>query len=116
VERALGLLEDGTVPKQSVGPLLVAMLREPHSQEQAWAHVQRRWDALRKDLGDAWAANLAEGLGQLPPRFKPEAERFLEAHARDLVQSKARGLDLLREREAVFQRVVPGLAAWARGA
>ncbi|MCA1813819.1 MAG: M1 family metallopeptidase [Halobacteriales archaeon] len=116
VERALGLTRDGTVPKQSIGPLLVGMLREPHAQAQAWRDVQQRWPHLRKELGDSWAAQLAESTGFLPPAHRAEVEAFLAAHARDLVQSSARARDLLTERAAVFERVVPPLAAWARSA
>lgn len=116
VGRALDLLEDGTVPKQSIGPLLVAMLREPHAQRAAWARLQPRWKALREQLGDSWAANLVEATGALPPAMRRAAEGFLEAHGGDFVQSRARALDLLAEREAAFARVVPDLAAWARKA
>jgi puromycin-sensitive aminopeptidase len=110
VERALGLLEDGTVPKQSVGPLLAAMLREPHAQAPAWQRVTQRWDALRKELGDPWAANIAEAAGQLPPRMRKEVVEFLAGHAGDFPQSRGRAEDMLEEREAVFARVVPALA------
>ncbi|HEV8358895.1 MAG TPA: ERAP1-like C-terminal domain-containing protein, partial [Candidatus Thermoplasmatota archaeon] len=116
VARTLALLQDGTVPKQSVGPLLTVLLREPHAQHAAFEHVVERWEPLRKELGDPWAANLAEAMGWLPPSLKAHAEAFLQAQAGDFVQSRGRGLDLLAERAAVFEGFVPALAAWARSA
>lgn len=116
VGRTLGLLLDGTVPKQSVGPLLVGILREPHSQLAAWTHTQTHWESLRKELGDSWAANLAEASGSLPPARRHEVEAFLDARAKDLVQSSKRARASLDERTALFASVVPALAAWAKGA
>ncbi|HVE52419.1 MAG TPA: M1 family aminopeptidase [Ramlibacter sp.] len=116
VARTLGLLKDGTVPKQSVGPLLTHLLKEPHAQAQAWEHTTKHWDDLRSKLGDSWAANLVEASGSLPPARRREVETFLDAKAKDLVQSGNRARDLLAEREALFAKVVPALAAWAKAA
>jgi hypothetical protein len=116
VTRTLRLLDDGTVPKQSVGPLLIGLLREPHSQAKAWAHAQQRWKDLRQQLGDSWSANIVEASGTLPPAKRAEVEAFLAEHARDLVQSSGRARDILAERSAMFERVVPSLAAWAKTA
>jgi puromycin-sensitive aminopeptidase len=115
VGRVLGLLLDGTVPKQSIGPLLGAMLREPHSQQAAWAHTQAHWETLRRELGDSWAANLAEAAGGLPPALQAEVEAFLGARAADLVQSGRRARSSLAERVELFRHVVPAVAEWARG-
>jgi len=116
VGQALGLLLDGTVPKQSIGPILAGMLREPHAQLQAWAHVQQHWEMLRKELGDSWASNLAEATGSLPPARSTEVDAFLDARAPDLVQSAKRARASLEERTAIFASVVPALAAWAKSA
>lgn len=43
-------------------------------------------------------------------RVEREVGAFLAEYAADLVQRGARGRELLAEREAVLERVVPGLA------
>jgi puromycin-sensitive aminopeptidase len=116
VQRALALLEDGTIPKQSVGPVLTVLLREPHGQAKAWPFVRAHWVQLRKDLGDSWAANIAESIGFLPPPLRAEGEAHLDAHAKDFAQTTARAKDILAERAAVFQRVAPTLAEAVRKA
>jgi hypothetical protein len=113
VQRTLDLLDDATVPKQSVGPVLAGLLREPHAQALAWAYLRKNWTKLRRELGDSWAANLAEAAGFMPPAMRDEVESFLADNAQDLVQSSKRAKASLAERQALFATVVPTLAAWA---
>jgi puromycin-sensitive aminopeptidase len=113
VGRTLAMLADGMVPKQSVGPLLAGLLREPHSQTLAWSHLEQHWDTLRRELGDSWASNLAEAAGAMPPARAADVAAFLDARAKDLVQSTRRAKAALDERTELFRLVVPQMAEWA---
>ncbi|MGQ0537265.1 MAG: M1 family metallopeptidase [Methanobacteriota archaeon] len=115
VSRTLGLLSDGTVPKQSVGPILCAMLGEPHSGAAAWAHVREGWDRIRAAVGDSWAARIVEAAGDLPPELGREAVSFFDAKLPPDVgrQAFARARENVSRRAEFLPRATPDIVAWA---
>jgi len=113
VERVLGLCKEGTIAPQAVGPLVRAMLTEPHAQRQAWAWVKGNWGFVQERLGDAWVANLVEASGELPADLGDDMRAFWTASLKGrAAQAFGRGEEKLRERAELVARFAPKLDAW----
>jgi puromycin-sensitive aminopeptidase len=113
VREVLGTLASGAVAPQAVGPILRAMLTEPHSQAAAWAHLQANWPTLREKLGEAWVAILVEATGELPPAWAPQVKAFWDATLQGAAgQAYARAKERLAETAEACPRIVAGIEAW----
>ncbi len=113
VEATLELCFDGTVPKQSVGPMLTRMLHEPHAQELAWQAIEDRWDWIRENLGDAWTTRIVEATGQLPPETGEQATAFLEANLDGIAQEAfSRAREQLVQNAELRERILDDVAGW----
>jgi puromycin-sensitive aminopeptidase len=86
VEATLERLEDGTVPKQDVGPLLATMLASPHAQDAAWDHVTDNVDTLATRIGPAWITRLVEASSRLDPARRDEVVAFWNGNLDGLAQ------------------------------
>jgi puromycin-sensitive aminopeptidase len=113
VRQVLDTLASGAVAPQAVGPILRAMLTEPHSQGQAWAALQQRWPALRESLGEAWVAILVEATGELPPAWAPQVKAFWDANLSGAAgQAYGRAQERLAETAEAYPRIATGVEAW----
>jgi hypothetical protein len=114
VAQVLATLHSGTLSPQAVGPILRAMLTEPHSQRAAWAHLQANWPALREKLGEAWVAILVEACGELPPSLAPDVQAFFDANLAGAAgQAYGRAKERLVEMAEALPRFAAGIEAWA---
>jgi puromycin-sensitive aminopeptidase len=113
VAQVLDTLSSGTVAPQAVGPILRAMLTEPHSQAAAWAHLQANWARLRESLGEAWVAILVEACGELPPAWAPQVRAFLDANLAGAAgQAYGRAQERLAETAEAYPRIAAGIEEW----
>jgi puromycin-sensitive aminopeptidase len=110
--RTLSLLEDGTVPKQGIGPILRIMLGEAHTQDAAWRYVKGNWATLKEKLGDPWSMILIDQLGSMPPRYKDEVVAFLDSLEGYAGESQKRARETLRIGEHIHKHVLPGIEEW----
>ncbi|MES2154471.1 MAG: M1 family metallopeptidase [bacterium] len=115
VEAVLATLKGGDVAPQAVGPILRAMLVEPHSQRQAWAYVQRNWTQIKTKLGEAWVANIVEASGELPADLAPKVLAFYRKRLGKMAgQAFKRAQERLEQNAEFMQRVAPGVEKWAK--
>lgn len=115
VTEVLATLAKGTVAPQAVGPILRAMLTEPHSQRQAWAYLKANWKDLKAKLGDAWVAILVEGAGELPADLEGEVNAFFTKNLGKVAsQAFGRCKERLKQNAEFMQRVGPGMEKWAK--
>ncbi|HUR62676.1 MAG TPA: M1 family metallopeptidase [Candidatus Thermoplasmatota archaeon] len=113
VASVLATLRSGALSPQAVGPILRAMLTEPHSQRAAWSHLQAEWASLREKLGEAWVAILVEACGELPPSLAGDVTAFFDANLSGAAaQAYARARERLAEMAEALPRVTAGLEAW----
>jgi puromycin-sensitive aminopeptidase len=116
VQRVLALLASGTVAPQAVGPILRALLVEPHAQEAAWTYLQEHWAEVPGRLGESWVAILVEATGELPPRLADEVRAFHAERLGEMAsQARMRAQERLKERAALLARITPAVKAWALG-
>ncbi len=118
VARVLELVRAQEVPQASMAPLLRIMLRLPHAGPAAWRFLKEEWDLVEETQGGPWIAILVEHAGNLPPTLREDVEKFLaEALGGDEAQERfARARENLQIREALHERLLEDLAAWARTA
>jgi len=116
VERVLRLIDEGIVPQENIGPLLITLLQRRHGQGAAWDFLQERW-SLVTNLGGFWLGGLVEACGQLPAQKRAELVAFLDAHLDGQAQqSYARALETLDQLTEFKARARPELLAWFRAA
>jgi puromycin-sensitive aminopeptidase len=116
VLRVLARLKTQDVAAQAKGPILRAMLAEPHSQRQAWAHLTKNWARLKKELGESWVAILVEASGEMPPDAAARVRAFWDKHlGGQAQQAYGRAKERLRQNAEFMERVLPGIETWARG-
>ncbi len=111
VEKTLRLLDDGTVPKQDIGPLLAKMLNHPHSQDAAFEHVKANLDTLKRRIGPAWVTRIVEASSQLAPARREEVIGFWRKSLDGLAQEALNRADeRMLHRGHVVEQVIPELA------
>ncbi len=115
VDQVLATIASGVVAPQAVGPILRAMLMEPHSQRQSWMYVKKHWTEIKTKLGEAWVANIVEASGELPGDLAIEVVKFYDARLGEMAgQAYGRAKERLAENAEFMQRVVPGIERWAK--
>ncbi|MHB8634563.1 MAG: ERAP1-like C-terminal domain-containing protein, partial [Thermoplasmatota archaeon] len=114
VEGVLEALLSGEVAAQAVGPILRALLVEPHSQKLAWRFLVRHWKKVSAQLGEAWIANLVEASGELPGNLARDVEAFWARQRKGRAeQAWGRARERLAEKAEFLARVTPDVARWA---
>lgn len=112
VERTLSLLDDTTLPQEAIGPMLRQMLRQRHTQLQAWAYLKAHWDQI-KVFGISWVSSLVEATGQLPPAQRDDLVAFMDVHAKGVAdKSYARALETMDQLAEFMLRVREDLLDW----
>ena len=112
VERTLALIEDGTVPQESIGGVLGQLLGARHSQGPTWAHLKHRWSTLSNRVGDMGVSRVVESLGALKPSQRQELEDFFVTHPpRGAERALLRALEKIDQMGELADRVTPELIA-----
>ncbi len=110
--RTLGLLDEGTIPQEAVGPVVGQLFGLRHSRLAAWAYVQKAWDTLRVRVGDMGLSRVVEAVGGLPYAERAGIVSFFAAHPpTGGERALARALERMDEREELRARITPGLIA-----
>ncbi|PSG97242.1 hypothetical protein BRD56_06160 [Thermoplasmatales archaeon SW_10_69_26] len=116
LEALLGMVADGEIPQQSIGPLLETMLTQPHAQGAALDHVEAHAQDLLETTGPAWIARIVEAIGHVGGDRRQQARAFLEGEIGEIApESTERALERLDQSEELAEAgVAEELAAWAR--
>jgi puromycin-sensitive aminopeptidase len=110
VQRTLTLIEDGTIPQESIGPVLGQLLSQRHAQEHAWQHLKAGWLNLRERIGDMGLSRVVEAVGHLRPVHREDIVAFFQKNPpRGADRALARALEAMDQREELRQRVTPEL-------
>lgn len=110
VQKTLSLIEDGTIPQESIGPVLGQLLAQRHAQEHAWQHLKAGWLNLRERIGDMGLSRVVEAVGHLRPVHREDIVAFFQMNPpRGADRALARALEAMDQREELRQRVTPGL-------
>ena len=113
VERTLKLLDDGTIPQESVGTVLAQLLMVRHGQEQAWGYLKQGWSSLRERVGDMGLSRLVEAVGHLRAQHREDIVSFFRQNPPEGAErALSRALAALDQREELRRRVTPGLLAF----
>ena len=113
VHRVLELLDDGTLPQESLGLLTARLLTERHSRRIAWDFLQAHWAGVVERLDGWWFSRLVETFGRLPADLRDDIVAFCDAHLQGLAQqSYARALEILDQQAEFEARTRADLLAW----
>jgi puromycin-sensitive aminopeptidase len=114
VEQTLQLIEDKTLPQESVMPLLSQMLGKRHAQLAAWGYMKEHWASIF-ELGGIGLGGLVESTGQLPASVRGDLSAFFDANLHGEAQmSYERALEAMDQLEELKTRTRGDLLAWLK--
>jgi puromycin-sensitive aminopeptidase len=117
VRRTLSLIEDSTVPQESIGVLMGQLLSQRHSQDLAWEAMKSGWPTLRERVGDMGLSRLVEAVGCLRPAQRADVVAFFQRNVpKGAERALARALEAMDQRDELFRRVTPALIDYFRRA
>ncbi|HEX9987553.1 MAG TPA: M1 family metallopeptidase [Chloroflexia bacterium] len=112
VGQTLQLIEDNTLPQESVMPLLSQMLGKRHAQLAAWGYIKEHWANI-KQLGGIGLGGLVESTGQLPASVRDDLSSFFDANLHGEAQmSYERALEAMDQLAELKARTRDDLLAW----
>ncbi len=113
MDRLVGLMEDGTIPQEALGPMLRLMFSLRQSRSHAWTYLTRNWSTVREKLGDMWTGFLVEASGHLPATRRAEVVAFYDTNLKGVAQQAyARALERMDQEAEFDARTRDGIAAW----
>ena len=96
-------LEPGLAPAVDRASLLMLLMASPRSAEASWAHLQKTWTRLERQMPPILLARIvAETSSALPPRLAPAIRSFFAAHP---LAAGSRVLDQVAEELAIARRL-----------
>ncbi|HYO50217.1 MAG TPA: M1 family aminopeptidase, partial [Chloroflexia bacterium] len=114
VGQTLQLIEDKTLPQESVMPLLSQMLGKRHAQLAAWGYMKEHWASI-KELGGIGLGGLVESTGQLPASVRGDLSAFFDANLHGEAQmSYERALEAMDQLAELKTRTRGDLLAWLK--
>ncbi|HEY0070594.1 MAG TPA: ERAP1-like C-terminal domain-containing protein, partial [Chloroflexia bacterium] len=112
VERIFTLIDERTLPTESVIPLLRDMLSRRHTQLEAWDYVKGHW-AFIATLGSLSIPGVIAATGSLPISQRAELEEFYEQHLKGVAdQSYARAIETMEQLAEFRARTKGDVVAW----
>ncbi len=113
VSRTLGLMDQGVIAQEAIGPVLRQMLPMPHAQLQAWDYMKAHWRELNDKLGDQWISGLVKGTGQLPANKRDDLASFYDKNLNGVAEmSYAQALETLDQLAEFKERTKSDLVGW----
>lgn len=116
VARTLAMLDDGTLPQESIVPTLSWMLEHRHTRIPAWDYVRRNFEKIRAISTHA-PGRIVEATGRLPIERRDEIVAFFDANLHgEAGQSYARALETIDQEAEFRSRTRADLLEWFRTA
>ncbi|MGI8587754.1 MAG: M1 family metallopeptidase [Chloroflexia bacterium] len=114
-KETLRLMDEKTIPQESVGPVLEQMLRLRYAQAPAWDYMKTHWGEMQA-LSGLWVDRLVEATGRLPAERRNELVGFYAVHLHgEAQQSLARALETMEQLAEFQARTRAELLEWFRG-
>ena len=114
-QRALGLLDDGTIQLQSWPNVISPLTRDPRTQTISWEFLKAHWDFIAERAG-FFVPPLVAFTGQLSPSLRGDLVAFMDEHLHgEYAVPYARALEQMDQTAELKARIQGGLIAWFQG-
>jgi aminopeptidase N/puromycin-sensitive aminopeptidase len=114
VERTLDYAVSGQVRNQDSWTVFVILLRDPATQDQAWAYIQKNWDKVAAQLTVSSGAEVVGATGAFCSiKRRDEVEQFFKGHKVDAAeQNLAKAIDGINDCIQLRMLQEPNLHLW----
>ena len=113
--RVFGLMDEGVIPQEGLGPVLRQMYTLRHAAPPAWEYIKSHWPTIR-NLGDQWTGSLVLASGQLPETYRDDIVSFYDANLNGVAErSYARALETIDQMAEFKARTRDDLVRWFKG-